>query len=94
LTTFITGAIVLQLSAFYLKRLQKPMRPKGKKIYSFFLTKYTDNYFLVSLMIYLLIPFEIVDYSLLIVPVMIYANADIQKKQILQDNKVKAGVYL
>jgi len=40
----IIGAIVLQLTAFYPRRLQEPMGPKGKKISSFFLTKYTDNY--------------------------------------------------
>jgi hypothetical protein len=46
------GAMPLQLSAFYLRRLQKPMRPKGKKIYSFFLTKYTDNPFFLFFLIY------------------------------------------
>ena len=38
-------------------------------------------------------PFEIGDYNLLIVPVMIYTNAETEKSRILQENKGKAGVY-
>ncbi len=97
---YIIGAMVLQLSAFQPRRLQEPMGPKGKKISSFFLTKYTDNSFLGCeasklFIIYLLISFEtgLGDYNLLIVPVMIYTNAEIEKSLILQENKGKAGVY-
>jgi hypothetical protein len=41
---FIIGAITLRFSAFYLRRLQKPMRPKVKKNSSLLLTKYTENH--------------------------------------------------
>jgi hypothetical protein len=76
------------------------MGPKGKKISSFFLTEYTDNSFLGCeasklFIICLLISFEtgLGDYNLLIVPAMIYTNAEIEKSLILQENKGKAGVY-
>jgi len=41
----IIGAIVLQLTAYYPRRSQKSMGAMGKKMSSFFLTKYTDSYF-------------------------------------------------
>ncbi len=89
------GAMPLQLSAFYLKRLQEPMGAKGKKISSFFLTKYIDNpFFVLFFIIWLLIFFETGDYNLLTVsPVTIYPNADTDKLQILSDNKDKSGIY-
>ena len=42
---YIIGAIVLQLTAYYPRRSQKSMGAMGKKMSSFFLTKYTDSYF-------------------------------------------------
>jgi len=60
-----------------------------------FLNKYTDNYYFLIYLIYLLISFEIVDYNLLIfTSVLIYDNADTQKEQIIKDSTGKAGIYL
>jgi len=89
----IIGAIVLGFSAFYLRRLQEPMRSKAKKIYSLLLTKYTENHFWI-IIIWIIMFFEIADYNLLLfTPVLIYDNADTQKEQIIKENKGKAGVY-
>ena len=41
----IIGAIVLQLTAYYPRRSQKSMGAMERKISSFLLTQYTDNYF-------------------------------------------------
>ena len=41
----IIGIIVLLLTVYYPRRSQKSMGAMGKKISSFFLTKYTDSYF-------------------------------------------------
>jgi len=41
----IIGAIVLLFTVYYPRRSQKSMGAMGKKMSSFFLTKYTDSYF-------------------------------------------------
>ena len=41
----IIGAIVLQLTVYYPRRSQKSMGATGRKMSSFLLTQYTDNYF-------------------------------------------------
>jgi len=81
---------------------------------SFFLTKYTENHFLIYRKILILAFFLFlayfteIDYFLcsgfsnplvygdvfqLVVPVIIYANAETDKLKIYSDNKDKSGVY-
>jgi hypothetical protein len=116
---YITRAISLLFIVYYPRRSQKPMGAMGKKIYSFFLIKYSSILFL-SLSGSLLVRFiwwypvlliAYINYTIVILGSLwvlssfgidpsfsslllpIY-NAKTDRKQILQDNKDKSGIYM
>jgi hypothetical protein len=92
LSLCLRGAILFFLIVYYPRRKKKSMGAMGKKIYSFFLTKYTIVLFGSLLVIY---QFFSDIYSLcVLVPIKIYDNAWENKERIYLENRGLSGIYL